>query len=911
MRLSSTSLLRYLVSQKENRTVFFCESSHPELIEHLEQTKAIYCTAVPRGFENHALFQQKDWRSTEFWNSESFEQFKNLKCKIAVFSVPFEAIPRGLFQLLHSLGYGEFIYYSQGAWRHFKLKKIHSKIIIRDVPRLAIFRLLRTVEKVRRAVARRVLNAVAKPLPRVNDLHFLHDAGHAFRSIVPELQHYCPPLQKRPSELLLFEGETLLQPDIPHEKIRGIGLGRYQHWESSVYFASFDNSNPDTNGRHYRYIHYPRLTRMLRWIGIKPSLLFYDVRRKSVLGSLKNFHEFSLRGLVASLLLRQFSHELREAHAIRFHSDGGFCFKSHSPHLAGNSDLPGKMRSELLVFENEMLLVSHQLHDEIRSFGGGRYEHWDPDIYFSSTDNSDPNTNNRRYSYIHHPLAIRFLRFFGILPEKIFNNLVNPTALPGAMEAGGGLRSLPQMPSGGKSGWIESGNVEFEKKVRKLITSREIRGYRHFEPEPKGVMLFISSLAAGGAERQLCYLAKGLKQRQIPVHVVCNPQSNKDYMHYQPVLEQAQIPLSFSAPPNPNFKLHEMITPWGLEDLSLMDTMPYDFAGEVWNLYTQLMVYRPEVLHCWLDNPNVIGSIAGWLAGVPKIVISVRNVNPTHFKYIYNDWFDPWYKMAARNPNVVLTGNSAAGTNSYARWMRIADERFTVIHNGIDFSQIQAPSAKDLMAFQQEHSLTPDTPVIAGIFRLSPEKRPLLFLEAVSQARKQFPKLRAFVAGIGGLEKEMRIEMKRLGVEDCVTLLGRRRDIPTIMRAANLVLLTSSEEGLPNVLMEAQWLGIPVVATAVGGVPEVVVDQKTGFVCDRDDLDGIVSSITTLLGNPELRARMGLAGHAHIEKNFSVENMVKKTLQAYGPHYAHYAEAPANAFSGALLSEDQARCANG
>jgi glycosyltransferase involved in cell wall biosynthesis len=169
--------------------------------------------------------------------------------------------------------------------------------------------------------------------------------------------------------------------------------------------------------------------------------------------------------------------------------------------------------------------------------------------------------------------------------------------------------------------------------------------------------------------------------------------------------------------------------------------------------------------------------------------------------------------------------------------MGVDKNQFFVVNNGLDLSVFTEHRESQRWNFRESLGIKPEAPVICGVFRLQEEKRPLMFIDVVQRVKSKIPDLKVVIAGEGYMEEEMRARMRELGLSDLVTLLGRRQDIPLIMSSSDVVLLTSREEGMPNVLLEAQSCGVPVVATRVGGVPQVPLDGNTVFVCGRDTSD--------------------------------------------------------------------------
>jgi glycosyltransferase involved in cell wall biosynthesis len=139
------------------------------------------------------------------------------------------------------------------------------------------------------------------------------------------------------------------------------------------------------------------------------------------------------------------------------------------------------------------------------------------------------------------------------------------------------------------------------------------------------------------------------------------------------------------------------------------------------------------------------------------------------------------------------------------------------------------------------------------------------------------------VAGEGPLLEQFRRELHNLGLTERVHLLGRIRDVNRVIASSNLVLLTSTMEGFPNVLLEAQWLGCPVVAPNVGGIPEVVKNGETGILFERDQVVEASQACIRLLSNRLERERFSKAARDFVRKAYSLEQMLEGSTRVYDP----------------------------
>jgi glycosyltransferase involved in cell wall biosynthesis len=150
------------------------------------------------------------------------------------------------------------------------------------------------------------------------------------------------------------------------------------------------------------------------------------------------------------------------------------------------------------------------------------------------------------------------------------------------------------------------------------------------------------------------------------------------------------------------------------------------------------------------------------------------------------------------------------------------------------------------------------------------------------RVKEKIPQLRVVIAGIGPMMDEVQAEIKRAGMAQYVHVLGRRDDIPALIKMCDALSLFSENEGSPNVVLEAQGLGKPVVCTAVGGTPEIVLDGVTGFLVPRDDEVEMASRVVELLSSKSLRQRMGVDAARRVEQEFSIQKLVEQSLSVYG-----------------------------
>jgi len=389
----------------------------------------------------------------------------------------------------------------------------------------------------------------------------------------------------------------------------------------------------------------------------------------------------------------------------------------------------------------------------------------------------------------------------------------------------------------------------------------------------------IGGLIPGGAERQLCNFVVGASRRGLELRVLTLRESVDDDAHYADLLHRAGIRAFVAgADFNADFVRKLRARPGTLE---LLNQLPVFFLPYTVDILGELLIDPPDIVHAWLDHNNIWAGVAALLAGIPHIVLSTRNVNPNHFSYLAHPLFKPWYRLLASFPHVRFINNSHPGAEDYATWLDLGIDHIKVVHNGVDFDTVVHPTPDAVRLFRSEIRLPPDAPLVAGVFRLSEEKQPMVFFEVVRRAMSRVRNLHAVVAGVGPCEGELREAVARHGLSDRFRLLGRRKDVEIVMAAATAVLLASRQEGTPNVLLEAQWLGCPVVATKAGGAADAVSHDRTGLLLDVGDVDGLTEALLSLLLDQSRRTRLSEAAPAFIAERFGLDRMVEETLTVY------------------------------
>ena len=307
---------------------------------------------------------------------------------------------------------------------------------------------------------------------------------------------------------------------------------------------------------------------------------------------------------------------------------------------------------------------------------------------------------------------------------------------------------------------------------------------------------------------------------------------------------------------------------------------PVRLVLDIANLVEEFVRLKPQVVHAWLDWDNVRAGLAAAIAGVPRIVISGRNLAPYHFK-LYQPYMDAAYRALARLPQVHFVNNSQAGADNYAEWIGIPRQRIEVIYNGLDSGDRRRLSETERTQGRAKLGIAPDSFVVGGVFRFDEEKRPLLWLEVASRLAAVSKRVRFILYGQGPLREAMTRRIAALGLGNLVVMPGVTEDPLKAMSLMDVLLLTSRDEGLPNVVIEAQLVGTAVVCTKAGGSAEALNPGKSGWVVDSDNPAEVANTVANLISNAKALTTAMEQGPAFVRLKFGVDRMIAETLQAY------------------------------
>jgi len=281
--------------------------------------------------------------------------------------------------------------------------------------------------------------------------------------------------------------------------------------------------------------------------------------------------------------------------------------------------------------------------------------------------------------------------------------------------------------------------------------------------------------------------------------------------------------------------------------------------------------FRPDVIQTHGYKANLVGVVLKWRLGVPWLAFSHGRTDEGPKTRLYHRLGD----FVLRRADRIVAVSAARKAALIAQG--VAPGKIAVVHNAVTLPS----GCVDVAAVRRELGLRGDRPLIAVIGRLSPEKGQAHCVGAMADVVRALPGVQALLLGEGQDEGCLRAQAASLGLGEAVRFAGYRPDLDRLYPAIDLLVLPSLSEGLPNVVLEAMAHARAVVATRVGGVPEVVDDGVSGVLVPAADAPALAHAIVEMLQDAPRRAAMGEIARARIVRDFSVHARTERLLALY------------------------------
>ncbi len=375
---------------------------------------------------------------------------------------------------------------------------------------------------------------------------------------------------------------------------------------------------------------------------------------------------------------------------------------------------------------------------------------------------------------------------------------------------------------------------------------------------PIKILLVITLSEIGGAQKVLYHIAAGMDPGLFDVSVACAPGGELvrwlQELGYVRVIE--------------------------IEELK-RDISPLNDLKALLKLYQLMKKNKYDVVHCHSSKAGVLGRLAAWLAGVPKIIFTVHGWGINEYQGPLKRFLYIWAERLAGllSTKVVCVSESDI---LKGKSLKLVDaQKLKVIYNGLP------ASVKEKGAFREELGIGENDIVIGTIARLAVQKHPHFFLEvakkllAGAKCMAEGRQLFFVIIGDGPLRADCEEYINRNSLIGRVFLLGAREEAAKLVQDFDIFVLFSRWEGLPLTIIEAMLAGVPVVANNVGGVGELVENEKTGLLIGGLQVEAAVQALEKLIFNREQRLSLGISGQRKALALFSVDKMVKNYYILY------------------------------
>ena len=325
--------------------------------------------------------------------------------------------------------------------------------------------------------------------------------------------------------------------------------------------------------------------------------------------------------------------------------------------------------------------------------------------------------------------------------------------------------------------------------------------------------------------------------------------------------------------------LQEYMESQGVKCFSCNAKSRKDFPSAMFRLASFLRKEKVDILHTHLFEPSVVALWAAVLART-KYRVMTRHYSDYHTR-INKNWHVRVDKMCNSLSHKII-GVSQHTSDHVIEAENTPSEKVVTIYNGIDFERVKTSEDDFKMRIREEFNAK-DKTLILTVGRLHPEKGYPHLFEAVPKLKKLLDKpFLWLVAGKGPFEAEYKEKIKKLGCEDVIKLIGFRKDIPDLMSTANVFVLPSVAEAFGVVFAEAIYLGTPIIATKIGGIPEVVTDGVDGILIPPADSDALANTLADLINNTKkLKSLASTKGQKKVAEKFEFEDMTRKYEAVY------------------------------
>jgi len=328
--------------------------------------------------------------------------------------------------------------------------------------------------------------------------------------------------------------------------------------------------------------------------------------------------------------------------------------------------------------------------------------------------------------------------------------------------------------------------------------------------------------------------------------------------------ENQSIVCAFDDERNPHLEVIEKAKGLGLPTHTINNKGRFDI-GVIFKLKRYLTENKINILHTHNYKSDIIGAFAAKLAGMSLVctahgftdVTSTVSAYEKIDRFILKFWFD----------RVVVMSDKMLP--------KLSENKKKVIHNGIDVSLYEKSALEYRNEIRKKYGIESGEILIGTVGRLSKEKNQLLFLKALKQVMKKHPNVKALIVGDGPEKDSLLKYVDDEDLKENIIFPGIINDILPVYQALDIFVLSSITEGVPITILEAMASKVPVIATNVGGIPEIISGRDKGMLVESNNLDNLTTALTILIEDKEKRDFLSNNAFEHIKENYSLSQMFK------------------------------------
>jgi glycosyltransferase involved in cell wall biosynthesis len=368
------------------------------------------------------------------------------------------------------------------------------------------------------------------------------------------------------------------------------------------------------------------------------------------------------------------------------------------------------------------------------------------------------------------------------------------------------------------------------------------------------IVYLIDGLSMGGAERLMVPILKHLRRTDFDAYV-CALQS-KDGNPMADEIRALGIPVDCL----------------NIKHLRDLDALP--------RLIQYLKGIGADLVHTQLEVANILGNISAKILHLPSVctihvmpALNVKTKTKLHQKV-------EWFSLRHFCDRVISVSDEAG--QYHLDISGAPSNQVITVYNGIDLSNFMGMDReRERINVRAEFGIPADANLLVTVAVLRPQKGIQFMIQALPAILASSPNTYYLIVGAGSHQNSLVGEVNKVGVSDRVIFTGMRKDVARLLMAGDVFVLPTLTEALPTVLAEAMAAKLPIIASRVGGIPEMVTDGQNGCLLEPEDLDGLATACIHLLANPEKRAAMGAAGWKIVNQKFNIERQVDQLKELY------------------------------